>query len=496
MKFSNSYSQLDNVFYQRTSPAQVSRPQLLLWNQELADQLLLTGDFCRDKALLAQYFSGNRILEGADPIAQAYAGHQFGSFNPQLGDGRAHLLGEVLSDNGLRYDIQLKGSGQTRFSRQGDGKCAIGPAVREYIMSEAMYALGVPSSRCLAVTATGDLVFRETAKPGAVVTRVAASHIRVGTFEYFAARGDLESLEALTGFAINRHFPEITLNSDLDRSQRVLHFLSAVIDKQITLIVNWLRVGFIHGVMNTDNTAISGETIDFGPCAMMGIYHPGTVFSSIDTRGRYAFGNQAAIGQWNMARLAEALLPLIDEIPEKAVALAEPLIRQFSRDFEQAYQLMLANKLGMASLTAQSNEQAGGPTASLAEDLLAQMQEQELDYTQTFARLTLSLENAEEAAKLSHELGPWYGKWRTLLTDEGITADTAKSLMADTNPVVIPRNHHVEAILTEYEQSGDSREIDDFLTVLRTPYKLLPQTQKFQDLPADGDRHYRTFCGT
>ncbi|WP_281559174.1 protein adenylyltransferase SelO [Thalassomonas sp. RHCl1] len=492
MKFSNSYSQLDNVFYQRTSPAQVSRPQLLLWNQELADQLLLTEDFCRDKALLAQYFSGNRIPDGADPIAQAYAGHQFGSFNPQLGDGRAHLLGEVLGDNGLRYDIQLKGSGQTRFSRQGDGKCAIGPAVREYIMSEAMHALGVPSSRCLAVTATGDLVFRETAKPGAVVTRVAASHIRVGTFEYFAARGDLDSLETLTGFAINRHFPEIALNPDLDLSQRVLQFLNAVIDKQITLIVNWLRVGFIHGVMNTDNTAISGETIDFGPCAMMGIYHPGTVFSSIDTRGRYAFGNQAAIGQWNMARLAEALLPLIDEVPEKAVALAEPLIRQFGQDFELAHKLMLANKLGMPSLPASGSKSEN----SLGNDLLAQMQDQELDYTQTFTRLTLSLENPEQAEKLSHELGPWYGTWRALLADENITDDAAKSLMAQTNPQVIPRNHHVEAILAEYEQNGDSGEIEDFLTVLRTPYNLLPQTPKFQDLPADGDRHYRTFCGT
>ncbi|WDE14681.1 protein adenylyltransferase SelO [Thalassomonas haliotis] len=492
MKFSNRYSQLDNAFYQRVTPARVSRPKLLLWNQDLADQLLLTEDFCRDRALLAQYFSGNRIPDGAEPIALAYAGHQFGNFNPQLGDGRAHLLGEILSNSGQRYDIQLKGSGQTRFSRQGDGKCAIGPAVREYIMSEAMYALGVPSSRCLAVTATGDLVYRETAKPGAVVTRVAASHIRVGTFEYFAARGDLDSLKTLTGFAINRHFPEIGLNPELTPSQKVLKFLNAVIDKQLTLIVNWLRVGFIHGVMNTDNTAISGETIDFGPCAMMGIYHPGTVFSAIDTRGRYAFGNQSAIGQWNMARLAEALLPLIDEVPEKAVALAEPLIRQYGRDFELAYQLMLANKLGMASLPEQADEPAG----SLATNLLALMQEQELDYTQTFARLTLSLENPQEAEKLSQELSPWYDKWRALLADEGIEAETAKSLMAQNNPRVIPRNHHVEAILAEYEQSGDSREIEDFLKVVRSPYRLLPQTPKFQDLPADGDRHYRTFCGT
>ncbi|WDE05517.1 YdiU family protein [Thalassomonas viridans] len=488
MKFSNTYSQLDGAFYQRISPEQVSRPQLLLWNDELAGWLQLTEEFCRDRALLAQYFSGNRLPDGADPIALAYAGHQFGSFNPQLGDGRAHLLGEVLSGNGQRYDIQLKGSGQTLFSRQGDGKCALGPAVREYIMSEAMFALGVPTSRCLAVVATGEPVFRETAKPGAVVTRVAASHIRVGTFEYFAARGDLGSLKTLADFTISRHFPDIAGNPELDNEEKILHLLQAVINKQISLIVSWLRVGFIHGVMNTDNTAISGETIDFGPCAMMGIYHPGTVFSSIDTRGRYAFGNQAAIGQWNMARLAEALLPLIDAVPEKAVARAEPLIRQFSRDFDLAYRQMLANKLGMATADEQST--------ALANGLLTQMQEQELDYTQTFARLTLSLKDAGLTQQLGQELGPWYDSWRTLLADNAITPARAKSLMAQNNPQVIPRNHHVEAILQDYEQNGGSDSINDFLTVLRSPYRLLPQTEKFQDLPADGDRHYRTFCGT
>ena len=488
MKFSNTYSQLDGAFYQRISPARVSRPQLLLWNDNLAGMLQLTDEFCRDKSLLAEYFSGNRLPDGADPIALAYAGHQFGSFNPQLGDGRAHLLGEILGAGGQRYDIQLKGSGQTRFSRQGDGKCAIGPAVREYIMSEAMFALGVPTSRCLAVVGSGDLVFREAAKPGAIVTRVAASHIRVGTFEYFAARGDMESLKALADFTLDRHFPEIARNGDLDNKDKILHLLQAVIGKQIQLIVSWLRVGFIHGVMNTDNTAVSGETIDFGPCAMMGIYHPGTVFSSIDSQGRYAFGNQPGIAQWNMARLAEALLPLIDTVPEKAVEQAEPLIRQFARDFDQAYREMLANKLGIASPCGQANE--------LAKTLLGQMQDKQLDYTQTFTRLALSLEDATEAEKLSQELGPWYHDWRVLLTDTGIAASSARTLMDKTNPQVIPRNHHVEAIIKEYEESGASQRIDDFLTVLRSPYRRLAQTPDFQDLPADGDRHYRTFCGT
>jgi uncharacterized protein YdiU (UPF0061 family) len=300
MKFSNTYAQLGDAFFKRVLPAPVADPLLLLWNDELAKSLNLDQSLRDDPGLKAQIFSGNQLPEGADSMALAYSGHQFGQLNPELGDGRAHLLGEVLDNTNQRVDIQLKGSGPTPFSRRGDGRCALGPALREYIMSEAMYFLGVPTSRCLAVVATGESVYRERSKPGAVVTRVAASHIRVGTFQYFAIRKDIESLTALLDYTIKRHFPEIDLAAD----DRTLQFLEAVMKKQITLIVEWMRVGFIHGVMNTDNTAISGETIDFGPCAMMGAYNPGAVYSSIDTQGRYAFGNQPNIAIWNITRLA------------------------------------------------------------------------------------------------------------------------------------------------------------------------------------------------
>lgn len=342
MKFNNTYIKLAPVFYQRVLPTPVAQPALLLWNDALAEQLAITDSFSQDPVLLAQYFSGNQLPSGAESIALAYSGHQFGHFNPQLGDGRAHLIGEITDQNGKQWDIQLKGSGPTPFSRQGDGRCAIGPAVREYIMSEAMFALGVPTSRCLAVVASGELVHRGYAKPGAIVTRVAASHIRVGTFQYFASQGNLEALHDLTQYAISRHYPTITASG----AERVIAFLEQVIAKQITLITAWLRVGFIHGVMNTDNTAISGETIDFGPCAMMGAYHPGTVFSSIDRKGRYAFANQAPIAQWNMARLAETLLPLIDSDQDAAVAKVEPLIIAMSTQFQHAFNTMMAAKLG------------------------------------------------------------------------------------------------------------------------------------------------------
>jgi uncharacterized protein YdiU (UPF0061 family) len=482
MKFSNTYIKLDPVFYQAVAPTKVDAPALLLWNEGLAQSLGLSAEMTEDRAQLAEYFSGNNLLPGAQPIALAYAGHQFGHFNPQLGDGRAHLLGEVIDSSNVRRDIQLKGSGPTRFSRGGDGRCALKPALREFIMSEAMFALGVPTSRCLAVVSTGEQVYRDQASPGAVVTRVAASHIRVGTFQYFAARGDLNALRALTEYAVARHFPEI----DCTSPDSTTEFLQAVINKQIQLIVQWMRVGFIHGVMNTDNTAISGETIDFGPCAMLGSYAPDTVFSSIDANRRYAFGNQGAIAQWNMARLAESLLSLIDSDVNKAVEKVEPMIRQMAVDYEQAYMTMLGAKLGISEL--QQTD------ATLINELLDIMQNKQMDYTLTFALLSDSLQDPQLKAAIPEELSSWYERWYKRL--QGPVLGAASELMRQSNPKVIPRNHHVEALLAECEKNGSSEAAEDFLQVLTSPYQTLVNTHKYQGIAEDGDRHYQTFCGT
>ena len=526
MKFSNTYIQLSDAFYQRILPSTVPEPSLLLWNESLGDRLKIDQSISQDPLLLAQYFSGNKLPEGAESIALAYAGHQFGGFSPQLGDGRAHLIGEIIDIEGIRQDIQLKGSGPTRFSRRGDGKCAIGPAIREYIMSEAMHALGVPTSRCLAVVATGEDVYRERALPGAVVTRVASSHIRVGTFQYFAAKGDMASLQMLTDYTISRHFPEIDLiaknkttenkstedktstSIDNEPKHRIVDFLEHVINKQIELIVQWMRVGFIHGVMNTDNTAISGETIDFGPCAMLGTYHPGTVYSSIDSQGRYAFANQPNIVQWNMARLAECLLPLVDENDEKALKKIEPLISQFSKNFEQAYFKMCSKKIGFTldvhtdadNAEEKTTNEVNNEVKDIIKNLLNIMQTQELDYTETFTLLTQSLDDETAAEALKSALGDknsnWVDTWITYLQSHKIDFNSAKKLMEQNNPVVIPRNHHVEAILKECENTGKMDKVEEFLHVLRSPYTTLPETKAFQDLPEDGDRYYRTFCGT
>ena len=343
MIFSNSYACLDEVFYERTRPTPVQDPRLFLWNSSLAEQLMIPNELQHDSVAIAQAFSGNSILPGSEPIATVYAGHQFGSFVPQLGDGRAHLLGEVLDKFGQRLDIQLKGSGRTSFSRGGDGRCALGPAVREFIMSEAMNALGVPTTRCLAVVTTGEPVFRETPLPGAVVTRVASSHLRIGTFQFFAARGDHQALKTLCNYTIERHYPEL----QEEGQNQYLRLINKVIERQIQLVVEWMRVGFIHGVMNTDNTSLSGETIDYGPCAMMGIYDPQTVYSSIDTMGRYAFGNQPEILQWNIAGFVECLLPLINADRNKAVDQVGPIIAEFPGRFEKEYMKMMGKKLGL-----------------------------------------------------------------------------------------------------------------------------------------------------
>jgi len=497
LKFTNSYFELGSAFYQRIAPSKVSNPRLLLFNNNLAENLQIPLSLIKDEKCLAAYFSGNRLFEGSESIALAYSGHQFGHFNPQLGDGRAHLLGELVDKESHHKDIQLKGSGKTVFSRQGDGKCALGPAIREYIMSEAMFALGVPTSRCLAVVTTGEILYRGLAKAGAVVTRVASSHIRVGTFQYFAARKDITSLKQLTEYAISRHYSDI--DKGLPLAEKTVLFLEKVIEKQIELIVQWMRVGFIHGVMNTDNTAISGETIDFGPCAMLGEYNPKAVFSSIDQQGRYAFGKQAEIAQWNMARLADCLLPLVDEDENIALAKVEPLIRQFTDKFETAYFDMYAKKLGLMSEDLQKKREH----KILINDLLIIMQDKVLDYTKTFFELTHSLDSSKVNDKLISTLGVWFEQWQKCLNDQG---DIRKSitLMHQSNPVVIPRNHHVETILSgfddvqenEAEIMKNKKKVEEFLTVLRSPYHQLKNTEKYQDTPVDSDRYYQTFCGT
>lgn len=501
MNFSNSYFDLGDAFYQQDKPTPVASPKLTLWNNEVATLLALSPLTDENSELLAQQFAGNQIISGSQPVAMAYSGHQFGHFNPYLGDGRAHLLGEVLTNDQQRLDVQLKGSGQTAYSRQGDGRCAFGPAVREYLMSEAMFALGVPTTRCLAVVTTGEMVYRESAKPGAVVTRIASSHIRVGTFQYFASRGDLISLKALTDHAIERHFPAIRLNDE----NKVVKFLQAVIANQIKLVVEWLRVGFIHGVMNTDNTAISGETIDFGPCAMMGVYHPGTVYSSIDKQGRYAFANQSRIAQWNMARFAECLLLLMQEenqanrddeaqaaLDEVAFKTVEQLISQFTGQFEQAYQTMMAEKLGFSLESREDNVEIN----LLITDLLAIMAQAQLDYTQTFNQLTQSLSDENIAGQLTGALADWYPRWRLALGDDNAIITAAQQLMREKNPLVIPRNHHVERLLADSEHSGDMTKIKEFIAVITSPYKMTARTELYQDVPSDGDKGYRTFCGT
>ena len=526
LKFSNSYIDLGEKFFQQVLPQKAPKPELLLWNVELANSLSITKKEQNDHHVLAQYFSGNKLPEGAQSIALAYSGHQFGHFNPKLGDGRAHLLGEVLDRSDVLRDIQLKGSGQTPFSRRGDGKCALAPALREYIMSEALYALGAPTSRCLAVVSTGEVINRGMTKAGAVVTRVASSHIRVGTFQYFAARGDLSSLKLLLDYSIERHFPELN-NKKSTQEQRILLFLEKVTEKQITLIIEWLRIGFIHGVMNTDNTAICGETLDFGPCAMMGSYDEKAVFSSIDEYGRYAFGEQGNIAQWNMARLADCLLPLLvdcfkkeafdkefpdkacseKELQQQALTKIEVVIHQYTAKFEQAYYAMYAKKLGMSGVNSKNK--------ALIKDLLAIMQTEALDYTITFYRLTQSLTEETIATKLKGELGQWYGDWLSALENEKhninskqAVLEQAQLLMKKNNPVVIPRNHYVEKILERCEDiiSNSSTQctvhesiyeiVEAFLLVLRSPYDELATTKNYQDTPDDKDKYYQTFCGT
>ena len=472
----SSYAQLDQRLYTRIAPTPVAQPSLIVLNSELAEQLALDLRALSSEQLAA-LFSGNSLPADAQPLAQAYAGHQFGYFT-MLGDGRAIVLGEQPGANGELFDIQLKGSGRTPYSRQGDGRAALAPMLREYLISEAMHALNIPSSRSLAVVSTGEQIYRDGVAPGAVLTRVASSHIRVGTFQYAATLADSTALEQLLAYTIERHYPHLQAANN-----PALALLEATMERQIDLVVHWMRVGFIHGVMNTDNTTISGESIDYGPCAFMDAYHPGTVFSSIDHQGRYAYANQPAITRWNLARFAEALLPLIDAKRERAIELAKASLDNFSANYQGKYLQMMAAKLGL--------QQIQDGDAELIADWLDWLQRHQADYTNSFLQLMGSGIN-DDAHKPDSDWDDWQQRWRQRLTQQPLTQSEALQLMRAHNPEVIPRNHLVEPAL-QAANSGDMQQFNQLLEALKQPYQRQAQ---YQELPAAHWRNYRTFCGT
>ena len=483
----NTFSALPSRFYARVPPARVRDPRLVVFNPGLADELGLDPTVLEREG--ADWFSGNQTPDDADLIAMAYAGHQFGNFVPQLGDGRAILLGERLGRDGVRRDIQLKGSGRTPFSRNGDGRAALGPMLREYLVSEAMHALGVPTTRSLAVVTTGEQVVREDLLPGAVLTRVAASHIRVGTFEYFAARNDRDAVSQLLDYVVTRHYLE-TRGAPVP----ALAVLEAVAQRQAALIADWMSVGFIHGVMNTDNVAISGETIDYGPCAFMDHYDTNTVFSSIDHAGRYAYGNQPAIAQWNLARFAETVLSLIDSDHGKAVELATAVVKNFMPVFDAQLLTRMRRKIGLA------NEQESD--VELISALFATMQSTGADFTLTFRRLAQCADDPANDASLLELFAPssgiadWLRRWRARLTSEPLDAAERAANMRRVNPAFIPRNHRVEAALEAASTHGDFGPFHQLLNILEHPYEDQPGRGEFEQPPGPGERVLRTFCGT
>ncbi|WP_428376441.1 protein adenylyltransferase SelO [Lichenicoccus sp.] len=503
-RFVNIYARLPERFFARLDPTPVATPQLVCLNDALAVELGLDPQRLASAEGVLE-LAGTRVPDGAEPLAMAYAGHQFGNFVPQLGDGRALLLGEVIDRAGERRDIQLKGAGPTPFSRRGDGRAALGPALREFIVSEAMAALGIPTTRSLAVVATGETIMRERPLPGAVLTRVARSHVRVGTFQYFAVRRDTEGLRVLADHVIARHYPQAAEAGAAIQPYRVL--LDAVIARTARLIADWQSVGFIHGVMNTDNMSVAGETIDYGPCAFMDSFHPGTVFSSIDAGGRYAYGNQPQIAHWNMARLAEAMLPLLDPDPSVSVAVANEALARFAELFQTAWDDAFRRKLGLA--TPQEGDRA------LAHDLLTCMAAQEADFTLTFRRLCdvrpedVGPEDAPgpqarpepPEASLRHLfadpacLDSWLQAWgRRLAAEDTAPADRRRSMRA-ANPAFIARNHRVEASLAAAE-AGDRGPLDELLSVLRRPFDDQPDRERYAAPPRPEEVVRATYCGT
>ncbi len=476
--FDNTYSKLPEPFREKINPVKVKNPKLILLNESLAKDLNL--DFSKiSQSELSAIFTGNELPKNSNSIAQAYAGHQFGHFT-MLGDGRAVLIGEHVSKNNHRYDIQFKGSGKTAFSRNGDGRAALGPMLREYLISEAMYALNIPTTRSLAVAKTGENVIRETPLEGAILTRVASSHIRVGTFQYIAARNKKDELETLFEYVIKRHYPEIE-----NSKNKALDLLKVVLDKQIDLVVNWMRVGFIHGVMNTDNMSIAGETIDYGPCAFMDIYDPKTVFSSIDKLGRYAYCNQPVITKWNLSRFAECLIPLIDKDQDTAVKLATEMIDTFEKIYEDKWLNMMRAKLGLLG----SNEK----DKYLILDLLTWMHQNKVDYTNTFCHL-MNFKIKEDDIYEGTDFSNWKKRWQERSLSHDNSVEKQKSLMRSANPLLIPRNHIVENTLKE-ACKGNLEPLINFLNILNNPYNNQKNIFDYQST-SNSNEDYQTFCGT
>ncbi|MBD1148242.1 MAG: hypothetical protein CBD61_01755 [Pelagibacteraceae bacterium TMED201] len=474
--FDNSYSKLSNNFKEEIKPTPVDNPELVILNKELANNLNL--DFSKiDKKKLSEIFSGNSLPEGTKSIAQAYAGHQFGHFT-MLGDGRAVLLGEHLVNKNKRFDIQFKGSGKTSFSRGGDGRAVLGPMLREYIISEAIHALNIPTTRSLAVVKTGEKVVRESLLQGAILTRVATSHIRVGTFQYIAATQNIDDLKTLVNYTINRHYPEIKSSKT-----KALDLLNLVMEKQCQLVVDWMRVGFIHGVMNTDNMAISGETIDYGPCAFMDHYDPKTVFSSIDKFGRYAFSNQPPITKWNLARFAECLIPLIDKNENTSIKIASEIIDNFQNIYEEKWLNMMRDKLGLFGEDINDKK--------LIKDLLKLMEKNKSDYTNTFYNL-MDIKNNIYKDK---NFIIWINNWKKRINSNKTSNQKQIELMKKSNPVVIPRNHKVEEALAAAEE-GNFEVVINLLSILKKPYDLQKNSADYQSPPLLSDQKYQTFCGT
>ena len=486
MLFDNSYQNLPQDFFERINPVPVKDPQLIIFNNDLGKSLGIDQKISKKE--LANIFSGNEILKGSSPIALAYAGHQYGNFVNQLGDGRAVLLGEVSTPNQERFDMQLKGSGQTRFSRQGDGRSPLGPVIREYVVSEAMNALGIPSTRSLAAVTTGEKVFREVILPGGILTRIAKSHIRVGTFEYFAAQKNTENLKTLADYTIKRHFPSLK-----DVANPYLSLLEIVSERQIELISKWMGVGFIHGVMNTDNTSIVGETIDYGPCAFMDEYNPSTVFSSIDAHGRYAFGNQPLIAQWNMACFANSLLGLIDKDTEKATDKAQKVINNFPNKMSEAMMSVMCKKIGLDSTKTNSQE--------ALTKLLRIMLDNKSDYTLTFRYLSEIIKGKRDSSFkqqfLEHnQISNWLKEWKALIKDQNLAKEEIALSMESSNPVFIPRNHLVERAIEAAVENNDFSEMKTLLTILSKPYEEQSKYGEYMKPPKPLEVVHQTFCGT
>lgn len=549
--FNNSYAKLPENFYSATNPEPVKQPGLIKFNHELAEELGVTGLYA-DETEALEFFSGNKIPEGAEPIAMAYSGHQFGGFSPKLGDGRAILLGEVKDKNGIRHDIQLKGSGKTPWSRGGDGRSALGPVIREYLLCEAMHKLGVPTTRALAAVTTGETVVREMPKPGGILTRVSTGFVRVGTFQYFANHGDIDDLKKLAAYEIGRHYPQAKKNSSLaEGSDNVkkpyVAFLKEVVDAQAKLIAKWMSLGFIHGVMNTDNMSIAGETIDYGPCAFMDEFSYNRVYSSIDTGGRYAYQNQPQIGQWNLVRFAETLLPLFADYvtpeqgkPEEVVVLfAQEVLNEYegiykhywlnemrqklglpTTEFQLSPEKIVEEKLKRASAEAASGVSSKNPTEVLskediveigkaqqrnAEDhalisrLLDIMQAGKADFTLTFYHLSQGFEDFENTRNLFEnpdDFDVWAKKWLFRLNQEDSTAAEQQALMQSVNPVYIPRNHQVEAAIRAAEDNNDFSVFNDLHEVLQNPFEFQQGKENYMLPPKPEEVVLQTFCGT